>query len=138
MDSANVPEEVKEATRRQHLFDEARVALVKKDLAMAKQKAAAYATAVAAKRIPFEVRQQHELAARVAIVERTFDIAVKELEEANQQDPRVLYLLAVALQGKGDAVKASAVAARAANFNGLSATYGFVRTKARAIAATQS
>ena len=48
----------------------------------------------------------------------------------------MLYLLAVALQGKGDAQKAREVGAQAADFNGLSATYGFVRGKARAIATT--
>ena len=48
----DVPAEVKEATRRQHLFDEARVALARKDLAGAKAKAAAYATAVAAQEDP--------------------------------------------------------------------------------------
>ena len=138
METADVPAEVKEATRRQHLFDEARVALARKDLATAKTKADAYAAAVAAKRIPFEMRQQHELAARLAIVDRKFDVAVKELEEANQQDPRVLYLMAVALQGRGQGAQASAVAERAANFNGLSPTYGFIRTKAKAIAHTQS
>jgi tetratricopeptide (TPR) repeat protein len=138
MDEANVPAEVKEATRRQHLFDEARVALARKDLAGAKAKSEAYASAVAAKRIPFEVRQQHELAGRVALVEKDYAGAVKELEQANQQDPRVLYLLATGLQGKGEVPKANSVAARAANFNGLSPTYGFVRAKAKTLAATQS
>ena len=138
MEAAKVPAEVKEATRRQHLFDEARVGLARKDLATAKAKAQEYATQVAAKHIPFEVRQQHELAGRVAIVERDYQAAVAELEQANQQDPRVLYLLAVALQGKGDMTKSEQVAGRAANFNGLSATYGFVRTKARTMAASRS
>jgi tetratricopeptide (TPR) repeat protein len=138
MEAAKVPAEVKEATRRQHVFDEARVALARKDLATAKVKAQEYAAQVAAKRIPFEVRQQHELAGRVALAERNYQSAVAELEQANQQDPRVLYLLAVALQGKGDLMKSEAVAGRAANFNGLSPTYGFVRTKAKALAAARS
>jgi tetratricopeptide (TPR) repeat protein len=138
MEQASVPTEVKEAARRQHLFDEARVALANKDLATAKTKAATYAAAVAAKRIPFEMRQVHELLGRVALVERNYAAAVQELEQANQQDPRVLYLLATALQSKGEEPKASAVAARAANFNGLSPTYGYVRAKAKVLAATQS
>ena len=54
-----------------------------------------------------------------------------ELEQANQQDPRVLYLLAVALQGKGEAQKAREVGARAADFNGLSANYAYVRSRAK-------
>jgi tetratricopeptide (TPR) repeat protein len=138
MESANVPAEVKEATRRQHLFDEACVALAKHDLATAKARAAAYATQVAAKRIPFEMRQQHELAGRVALEEKSYAAAATELEQANQQDPRVLYLLAVALQSKGDAQRAQSVATRAANFNGLSPTYAFVRGKAKSLAAPAS
>ena len=138
MEAAKVPAEVKEATRRQHLFDQARVALARKDLATAKAKAGEYAVQVAAKRIPFEVRQQHELAGRVALAEGDAAAAVAELEQANQQDPRVLYVLAVALKGTGDVPKSEQVAARAANFNGLSPTYGFVRAKARAMKAARS
>jgi len=50
----------------------------------------------------------------------------------------VMYVLAVALQGKGDTEKAAVMATRAADFNGLSATYGFVRGKARTIRAAKS
>jgi hypothetical protein len=89
---------------------------------------------VGEKKRPFEVRQQHELAGRLALAQKGYAMAVTELQQANQQDPAVLYLLAVALQGKGDAARARELAAQAADFNGLSATYGFVRGKARALA----
>jgi len=136
MDAADVPAEVKEATHRQHLFDEARVALAKKDIAGAKAKAQAYAAAVSAKRVPFEMWQQHELAGRIALEEKSHAVAAAELEQANQQDPRVMYLLAMALQGKGDTQKAQVVATRAADFNALSPTYGFVRGKAKTLMAS--
>jgi tetratricopeptide (TPR) repeat protein len=138
MDAADVPAEVKEATRRQHLFDTARVALAKKDVAGAKAKAQEYAAAVQAKRVPFELWQQHELAGRIALEEKSYPTAAAELEQANQQDPRVMYLLATALQGKGDTQKAQALATRAADFNALSATYGFVRVKAKVLTASKS
>jgi tetratricopeptide (TPR) repeat protein len=136
IDKADVPAEVKQAAHRQALFQDARVALAKKDLATARTKSAAYTAAVAEKQRPFEVRQQHELAGRLALADKSYATAVTELRQANQQDPAVLYLLAVALQGKGDAAKAREVGAQAADFNGLSATYGFVRGKARALATT--
>jgi hypothetical protein len=47
----------------------------------------------------------------------------------------VVYLLATALAGAGDAKGAKEAAARAADWNALSNTYGFVRSKARALAA---
>ncbi len=138
MDTADVPAEVKEATRRQHLFDVARVTLAKKDVAGAKAKAQEYAAAVQAKRIPFEMWQQHELAGRIALEDKGYATAAAELEQANQQDPRVMFLLATALQGKGDTQKAQVVANRAADFNALSPTYGFVRGKAKTLMASKS
>ena len=134
MDKADVAAQVKEGTRRQHLFDEGRVAVARNDLSTAKAKAAAYTTAVGVKKIPFEVRQSHELAGRVALAEKNYAAAAGELRQANQQDPRVVYLLAVALQGKGEAEAAKTAAVQAADWNALSNTYGFVRGKARAMA----
>ena len=133
VDKADVPAQVMEGAHRQALFDAARVALAKTDLAGAKAKAVAYATAAGVAKRPFEVRQSHELAGRIALAEKNYSVAVAELRQANDQDPRVLYLTALALQGAGDAQKAREVGARAAEFNGLSATYGYVRGKAKAM-----
>ena len=134
IDQASVPTEVRQAAHRNALFDDARVALARGDLATASAKAAEYAQQVAAHKIPFEVWQQHETAGRLALARKDWAAAVAELEQANQQDPRVLYLLATALQGRGDAQKARELAARAADWNALAANYAFVRGKARRMA----
>jgi tetratricopeptide (TPR) repeat protein len=136
IDKADVPAQVKEGTHRQALFDQARVALARNDLAGAKAKAAAYAAAVEAGKRPFEMRQSHELAGRIALAEKQYPLAVTELRQANDQDPRVLYLTALALQGAGDAAKARELGAKAADFNALSPTYGYVRGKAKAMITT--
>ncbi len=128
---ASVPEEVKAATRRQGLFDEARVALARNDVKAAKAKSEAYAKEVAAKKVPFEVRQQHEIAGLIAFHEKDYPRATAELKEANQQDPRVLYHLGLAYQGQGDAAKAKETLAAAANFNALSFNYAYVRKMAQ-------
>jgi tetratricopeptide (TPR) repeat protein len=130
---ADVAAQVKQGAQRQALFDEARVALARNDVTSAKAKAAAYDTAVAAKKIPFEVRQSHELAGRIALAQKDYASAVEALRQANQQDPRVIYLTAVAYRGKGDLQAAKQAGVEAADFNGLSATYGYVREKARTI-----
>jgi hypothetical protein len=52
---------------------------------------------------------------------------------ANQQDPRILYLTAIAWQSAGDARKAAAFAAKAAKFNGLAFNYAYVRNSAAKI-----
>ena len=109
IEKADVAAQVKEAAQRQALFDAARVALARNDVAAAKAKADEYAKAVAAKSIPFEVRQSHELQGRIALAEKRYDAAATELRQANQQDPRVLYLTATALQGKGDVLAAKQV-----------------------------
>jgi tetratricopeptide (TPR) repeat protein len=134
MNKAQVPEEVKEATRRNHLFEEGRVALVKGDLAAAKSKATEYARQVSVKKVPFEVRQQHELAGLIALAEKRHAAAVDELKQANQQDPRVIYLTALALQGAGDTQQARTYATRAAKYNALNFNYAYVRGKAQKLA----
>jgi len=134
IDAADVAAEVKEGAHRQALFDDARVALARSDLASAKAKGTEYSRAVAAKGIPLEVRQGHELAGRIALAEKDYATAAAELRQANQQDPRVLYLTAVALQGKGESRSAKELAVQAAEWNGLSNTYGFVRRQARTLA----
>ena len=136
INSAQVPEQTKEATRRNYLFEQARVAVAKKDLATAKAKAAEYATQVAVKKAPFEVRQQHELAGEIALAEKQPAVATQEFSRANQQDPKILYLTAVAWRDAGNAAKAAAFANKAAKFNGLSFNYGYVRKKAQQFAGT--
>jgi tetratricopeptide (TPR) repeat protein len=55
---------------------------------------------------------------------------------ANQQDPRILYFLALASKAAGDSARAATFATKAANFNGLNFNYGYVRAKARKLSAT--
>jgi tetratricopeptide (TPR) repeat protein len=131
IDKAQVPDEVKQATRRTHVFEEGRVAVASNDIATAKKSLAEYTRQVAEKKRPFEVRQQHELAGLVALAERDYSTATRELQLANQQDPRVLYALSLAWKGAGDAGQATKFATKAANFNGLNFNYAYVRSKAR-------
>jgi tetratricopeptide (TPR) repeat protein len=135
-DAAQLPAEAKAATKRNYLFEQSRAALAKKDLATAKAKAAAYATEVAVKKAPFEVRQQQELDGLIALEEKRFGDAVQAFKKSNQQDPRILLFMAEALKGAGDAKAAAAMATKAANFNQLSFNYGYVRAKAKKLEGT--
>jgi tetratricopeptide (TPR) repeat protein len=134
LDRADVPDAVKEAARRGFVYHEARIALLRGDVATAKSKLDAYAKAVAVKKVPFEVWLEHELRGVIALAEKQFPVAAAELEKANQQDPRILYLLATAYQGKGDAAKARTLAGKAASWNALGINYGYVRAKAKELA----
>jgi len=131
IDGSKASDAVKEAAHRNHLFDMARVALRKGDLAAAQASAAQYATAVEAKAVPFEVRQSHELAGIIAVQAKQWDIALAELAKASQQNPRVTYFTALAWQGKGDTAKAAEAFKATADYNQLNGVYGFIRPQAR-------
>jgi tetratricopeptide (TPR) repeat protein len=135
---AQVPDEFKDATRRNNVFEQARLAVARNDVPAAKTRAAEYAALIAPRKVPFEARQQHELNGLIALAEKRASVAVQEFTSGNQQDPRILYLTAIALREAGDAKKSSAVAAKAAKFNGLSFNYAFVRSKAAQITTTTS
>jgi len=127
---AAIPDEAKEAARRFEVYQEARVALAKGDIAGAKAKTDQFRKLVAVKQIPFEVRQSHELAGRVALEEKNYEASLAELKMASQLDPRVLYLEARAYEGAGDKQNAGRCCDLAANFNGLDMNYAFVRKPA--------
>jgi tetratricopeptide (TPR) repeat protein len=138
VNESQLPEEVKAATRRNHVFEEARLAAAGKDLATARTKAMDYEKLVAPRNAPFEIRQQHELAGLIALLEGRYPAAVKEFDLANQRDPRVIYLAAVAAHGAGDATRGAALARKAAQFNEISFNFAYVKTKAAQVRATGS
>jgi tetratricopeptide (TPR) repeat protein len=133
IEKAAVPAELKEAARRNHLYKEGLVAVATSDLATARVKHAEYARQASVKKVPFEIRQQHELAGAVALAESDYATALRELALANQQDPKVLYLSALAHRGAGDAGASRQFAGKAAHFNGLNFNYAYVRAKALAV-----
>jgi tetratricopeptide (TPR) repeat protein len=129
LEKSQVPEEVKAAARRNLIFEEGRVAAMKKDLATAKTKSAEYAKQVTIKKRPIEVRQQHELAGMIALAEKHGDAAVAEFKQANQQDPRILYMTSQALTVAGKSDEAAKFSNKAEKFNGLSFNYAYLRSK---------
>ncbi len=131
--SAIVTADVKEAARRNELFNGARVALRRKDVATATAQAEHYRQQVEVRKIPFEVRRSHELLGLIALEKGDPPTAVRELEQGGQLDPRVLFNLSRAYASAGDTEAARTTLDRAANFNGFSLTYAFVRTKALAM-----
>jgi len=135
-DNSQLPQEVKDGTRRNHVFEAGRIAVGRRDLPTAKAKAAEYAKQVAVKKVPFELRQQHELAGLIALQEKRPAAAAQEFAQANQQDPGILYLTAIAWRDAGNAQRAASFAAKAAHFNGLNFNYGYVRSKAQKVAGT--
>jgi tetratricopeptide (TPR) repeat protein len=135
VERSSLSDEVKQDTRLADRYNRARIALAQADLATAKSEAAAYAEGANARQNRFRVRQAHQLQGSIALQEKQYDAAIAHFAEANQQDPQVVYLAALAYQGKGDAGKAKELAARAAKANVLPlVSYAFVRAKATSMA----
>ena len=131
IEKSGLSTDVKEDAQLAAHYNAARVALAKGDVAAAKQHAGLYASGAESRHNAFRIRQAHELTGTIALKEKSYDTAIAELGQGNQQDPQVLYRTALAYQGKGDTAKAKEFAAKAANANILPLlTYAFVRAKA--------
>ena len=129
--NANLSQELKDNTALFHHYNLARVAIGEKNLDSAKKDAAEFLKGSEAAKNSGQIKQAHELAGRIALLEKNYDQAIAELNQSNQQNPQDLYLLGEAYQGKGDAAKAKDSFTKAAKFNSLPAlNYAFVRTKA--------
>ena len=128
-------------TRRaaQHLFDEARVALARKDLAAAKAKAAAYAAGGGGQEDPVRGAAAATSWPGASPSRRSsYAVAVAELRAGQPAGPaRRCTSSPWRCDGKGDSREAKQAAVQAADWNALSNTYGYVRGKARALATTK-
>jgi tetratricopeptide (TPR) repeat protein len=136
VEKSSLSDDVKQDTRLADHYNKGRVALAKGDVTTATTEAKAYAEGAAARQNKFRARQAHEFEGRIALADKQYDAAIMHLGQANQQDPEVIYLTALAYQWKGDGAKAKELAAKAAEANVLPlASYSFVRAKARKMAA---
>ena len=136
---SNLSQEVKDNGKRAYLFNTARIALGKKDVAGAKKAADDFRKAAAEAKNPFQVKLSHELDGTIALAEKDWDKAIAELPQANQQNPQNLYRLGSAYAGKGDAAKAAEMYRKAADLNSLpNVNYALMRTKAKAAVKTKA
>lgn len=134
---SSLSKEIKDNAARFNHYNLARVAVAKKDLASAKTETDIFRKGAETARNANQLKQAHELAGRIALEEKNYDVAITELGQANQQNPDVLYLLGQAYRGKGDAAKAKESFTKAAKFNSLpQLNYAFVRNKAEKALAT--
>jgi tetratricopeptide (TPR) repeat protein len=131
IENSSLSQEIKDNANLVHHFNLAAVAIGKKDFASAKTHAAEFQKGAEASKNPARVKQWHELAGRLALAQKDYDAAITELDLSNQQNPRNLYRLAQAYEGKGEAAKAHELYTQAAGFNSLpQLNYSFIRTKA--------
>jgi tetratricopeptide (TPR) repeat protein len=132
VEKSSLSSEVKEDAKLAHHYNLGRFALARGDLATAKSEAEQYLKGAEEKQNHFRTRQARELAGMIALKEKKFDEAISELEKANQQDPYVVYQIALAYTGKGDQGKAQEAYKQAAEMYNLpTINYALIRAKAR-------
>ncbi len=131
LEEAKVPLQVRQFRERATLYFEGRVALLQGNIEIARHRARMYAVRVDAHQIPSEIRQLHELRGRIALYGEDYPRALEEFEMANAEDPRVLFLTALAYRGQGDHDRARDYVKQAADFNSISFSYALVRDRAR-------
>jgi tetratricopeptide (TPR) repeat protein len=135
-DASQLAPEVKSNAKQLHRYNAARVAVATKDLATAKREGDAFMKESQAAENPFQIRLGHEVAGIIALQEKGYDAALAHLQQANQQDPYVLYRMGLAHEGKGDRAKAKELFRKAADFNQLpTLNSAFVRAKTRKLKA---
>jgi tetratricopeptide (TPR) repeat protein len=135
VEDSNLSQEIKDNATLQHHFNLAALAIGKKDYAAKKTHAQEFQQGAEVSKNPAQVKLSHELAGRTALAQKDYNNAIAELEKSNLQDPRNLYRLGQAYDGKGDHAKADEFYTKAANFNSLPAlNYAFIRAKAEKMA----
>ena len=136
MEASSLSQEIKDNAKLFHHFNLAGIDIAKKDYAAAKREADEFRQGAEASKNPAQLKQAHELAGRIALAQKDYDQAIAELQQANQQDPRNLFRLSQAYQGKGDDAKAKELCTKAAEFNSLpQLNYSFIRVKAQKMVA---
>ncbi len=136
-EATNMDEALKVDTRREHLFNMARVASAKGDNAAAQALCDSLQLQIEPLKQPLKMYQVHELGGLVALGAKDYPKAVEELSRANQENPYILYKLALAYQGLGDKENTRNYCAKVFNFNALnSLNYAFVKAKAQQMMGT--
>jgi len=134
---SNLSQEIKDNATRLHHFNMAALAIAQKDLVAAKSHAEEFRQSAELTKNPVQIKFAHELAGRIALAEKDYDKAIAELQQANQQNPRNLYRIALAYEGKGESTQAHDWLTHAAGFNSLpQLNYAFIRIKAQKMAAS--
>ncbi len=119
-----------------HHYNMCRVLLHEGKLPQAKAEAEQFRKGAEAKKNENQIRLAHELAGMIAMDEKQFATAVRELNQASLQDPYNLYRLALSYQGNGQKEEAKKFCTAAAHFNALPfMNYSLVRRKAESMLA---
>jgi tetratricopeptide (TPR) repeat protein len=128
IEASDLSQQVKDNAKLLQAFNVTSLAIAKNDVTTAKKDLEEFRQKVDASQNPAQAKQAHQLAGRIALAEKDYKTAITELEQANQQNPRVFYWLGVAYRANGDKANAQQYFKKAAEFNSLpNLNFAFVR-----------
>ena len=130
-ESADVSHKVRERQRRTRLSREAIIAVALGDLGLAREKANEYVRKISLFEGPTELRRAFAMEGEINLSAKDFPAALSSLAQADQSDPRILWLQAIASQQSGDNVAARQFAERIVNFNEPVYGYALYRDRAK-------
>lgn len=129
---SDLDEPRKKNSKRNHLYNTCRLALLRGNLSEARSKAEYFRTEVENAGSALLIQAAFSLAGQIALAERDYDQAIELFLQANMQRAFNMFELAQAYEGKGDKKKAREMYQQVAEFNQLnSVDYTLVRNKAR-------
>jgi len=134
--SSNLPKYRVKNLKKTMVYNEALVAAKTKDFTEAKAKLASYEKMINEGKNKKEIELLHELTGIIAVEEGQFDMAIKELKQANQLNPYTLYNLGVAYNMAGNKEQANVFYKKAAEWNTNGLGYSIVRNRANAAIST--
>lgn len=131
-EKADITEKAKEFAKLNYNYFDGLVALRQGDVIRAREISKKYIQLAEKWGNPFQIRLAHELAGLIAMDAGDHSLALKELQQANQQDPYNVYRIAMVYKGLGDKENAKAWFKKAADFNALNnLNMAFIRNKAQ-------
>ncbi|HDL02546.1 MAG TPA: tetratricopeptide repeat protein [candidate division Zixibacteria bacterium] len=132
IEESSLQEEIKVNARRNRLYNQTRLSLLKHDLKTARDNSIEFRKQVEEINNPNQIRRAHELAGLIALEEGNYDMAIAEFRQTSQQNPLNLFFMARSYQGKGDVEKTKEWLKNTVEFNSsINMAYSLVRKKAK-------
>ncbi|MFC1784014.1 tetratricopeptide repeat protein [Candidatus Neomarinimicrobiota bacterium] len=132
-EKSKISQDLKYYLRRQLFRTAGWVAYFEKDIDALKRYKDKYQSSAQKTLNPNEIRNVHELAGHIKLLEENYINAIREYKQATQQNPLILYLTGTAYEALGDVDKAREIYESVAHFNSLNdLNYAFIRKTALA------
>jgi tetratricopeptide (TPR) repeat protein len=123
----------KEDLKKDVFFDESIIAAKEKKYEKARVKAEEYMARIKPETKQKDLENYYSLLGIICFEETNYEKSIKHLNQANQENPYTLYLLAVSEAKVGDKKKATELFKKIANWNRNGINYALVRNKAIAM-----